>query len=518
MSSKKKKLFNRVPISKVTSLTDGVLYDRMLRNIDETHSSSSNSASKRAEALHHYDSRALAEPQLSPLASAVFEMQRPSTIQHIHAPSELDLSLHKLVASCSGFNFGTDDVDDDEQGRPSGRVSPCTFLAWSRGCTRWDAKRVRETPSIFSVKEDSGSQEQPAHYHFHPLYREPNQQICNEVPEYLPVLTRPEQAAAFKTHLSVDVGVLAEQHYRRHGAPDYDHAIPQYDQVTGEQLSPFYNVPSEPSILYEPLPRHQGIYGPKYASSEEGNAQPPHGAQDSRLPSIDRHKVEHDNCEQTRPLTNAPIHHHDHHQNINDDSASNAQYTVNDAVGVADYIAQQWSLVSSLRREEDALDRARDAQRDREGRLDQQLAVLRERVEISRLRSEAEVRERRLSLLLLLPLPSLTETVQQPQPQQQQHMEELERHARHASAVFDVVRSRAEQKRRDRRDADVAIGLMEREVESLRRILDARDGGIAGGDMDSGAMHGGGNCRDSPRVEGDDCPSAEDSWSDDEMF
>jgi hypothetical protein len=70
----------------------------------------------------------------------VFELQRPP-IEHIKPP-DMDLSAHVLSASCDDFEFESDE-DDDEAYVPAGRISPCTFLAWSRECKRWDADRLK---------------------------------------------------------------------------------------------------------------------------------------------------------------------------------------------------------------------------------------------------------------------------------------------------------------------------------------------------------------------------------------
>jgi hypothetical protein len=72
---------------------------------------------------------------------AVFEIERPK-VQHIEPPAHMDLSIHALCASCNDFEFEADS-DDEEADVPSGRISPCTFLAWSRGCKRWDDDEIK---------------------------------------------------------------------------------------------------------------------------------------------------------------------------------------------------------------------------------------------------------------------------------------------------------------------------------------------------------------------------------------
>jgi hypothetical protein len=91
---------------------------------------------------------------------AIFEIMRPP-LQHIRPPPGMDVSLHALGACCAEFEFEDvdsgsgngreeEDEDDDERGASSGRISPCTFLAWSVGCKRWDDTRSKEHASKVS--------------------------------------------------------------------------------------------------------------------------------------------------------------------------------------------------------------------------------------------------------------------------------------------------------------------------------------------------------------------------------
>lgn len=75
---------------------------------------------------------------------AIFEINRPVTADHhIRAPPRHDFSTHLLTACCAEFEFESDDSDDDETSIPHGRISPCTFLAWSKGCQRWSGDNIK---------------------------------------------------------------------------------------------------------------------------------------------------------------------------------------------------------------------------------------------------------------------------------------------------------------------------------------------------------------------------------------
>lgn len=68
----------------------------------------------------------------------VFEICRPNC-EHIKPPQGMDLTAHLDIANKSeDFEWEWEsDSDDDEGVAPSGRISPCTFLEWSRGSVRW---------------------------------------------------------------------------------------------------------------------------------------------------------------------------------------------------------------------------------------------------------------------------------------------------------------------------------------------------------------------------------------------
>lgn len=70
----------------------------------------------------------------------VFEVYRPD-FEHIKPPQDIDMSAHIFASSCDDFEW-EDDSDDDEADVPSGRISPCTFLEWSKDCVRWNAENM----------------------------------------------------------------------------------------------------------------------------------------------------------------------------------------------------------------------------------------------------------------------------------------------------------------------------------------------------------------------------------------
>lgn len=68
---------------------------------------------------------------------SVFEVYRPD-FQHIKPPQDMDMDMIASASNCLDFEYEKDS-DDEETELPSGRISPCTFLQWSKGCARWDA-------------------------------------------------------------------------------------------------------------------------------------------------------------------------------------------------------------------------------------------------------------------------------------------------------------------------------------------------------------------------------------------
>ncbi|CAJ2511613.1 Uu.00g072380.m01.CDS01 [Anthostomella pinea] len=135
---------------------------------------------------------------------AVFEVERPD-IQHIQPPADMDLSLHAMTASCADFVLDEEDEDDEEGNIPNGRISPCTFLDWAKDCKRWDDQEIKLP---FEEVGDKERQRPPT----------------------------PLVPATPKDHFP---------HY-------YNGAVDQVDEDSGEILSPAYDVPSSPSIIYTP--------------------------------------------------------------------------------------------------------------------------------------------------------------------------------------------------------------------------------------------------------------------------
>ncbi|KAJ2985419.1 hypothetical protein NUW58_g5542 [Xylaria curta] len=131
-----------------------------------------------------------------------FEVYRPD-FKHIKPPQDMDMSANIFSASCTDFE-SMEDSDDEEAGVPSGRISPCTFLEWSRDCARWNADENDN-------KKDTAS---------FPRMRPPTPKIPGPP----------------KRHEHIPCGYLE----------------PQQDIYTGEQLTPTYHVPTSPSIIYTP--------------------------------------------------------------------------------------------------------------------------------------------------------------------------------------------------------------------------------------------------------------------------
>ncbi|KAK7921163.1 hypothetical protein PG985_009185 [Apiospora marii] len=160
---------------------------RMLRKVDETLSEGNAAGDSPRE--------------------AVFEINRPAASDHhISAPPHHDFSTHVLTACCADFEFESDDSDDEESSVPHGRISPCTFLAWSKGCRPWDVDRLK-VPI-----EESQSRQRP-----------PTPDLV-DTPPYPP---RPFRYP----------GWAVER---------------QICESTGCELSPCYAVPPSPSLMYEP--------------------------------------------------------------------------------------------------------------------------------------------------------------------------------------------------------------------------------------------------------------------------
>ncbi|KAI5863475.1 hypothetical protein GGS23DRAFT_621132 [Durotheca rogersii] len=168
---------------------------------------------------------------------AVFEVKRPA-IGHIRAPADADLTLHAMSAASGRCHFGKEDEDDDEGGRPSGRISPCTFAAWACGCKRWAHDVDIKDPSGVSAPN---------------LIRRSREQADAPAPAPAPApdINAKDQLLARATRLrppTPPAPAPSEAHFPKY----YAGAAAQVDGSTGEQISPCYPVPSNPSIIYDP--------------------------------------------------------------------------------------------------------------------------------------------------------------------------------------------------------------------------------------------------------------------------
>ncbi|KAI1111198.1 hypothetical protein F5Y14DRAFT_464629 [Nemania sp. NC0429] len=158
----------------------------------------------------------------------VFEVYRPD-FEHIRPPQDMDMSANEFAACCADFEWGGDDDDDDEEADvPSGRISPCTFLEWSKDCVRWNGE-VNEN------KKDTTSY----------------------------IRMRPVGPAPPRGHRHGDNHNHRHDHRQAHGhqhghnherepIPPDENLEPQWDVNTGEELTPTYYVPTSPSIIYTP--------------------------------------------------------------------------------------------------------------------------------------------------------------------------------------------------------------------------------------------------------------------------
>ncbi|KAI0385361.1 hypothetical protein F5Y04DRAFT_291990 [Hypomontagnella monticulosa] len=131
----------------------------------------------------------------------VFEMTKPP--HHHHVKAQHPANAEGPVAQEKHFSWSDDD-DDEEGGGPSGRISPCTFLAWAQGSKRWGRHS--------SIKDPQG--------------------VLSNASRIRP------------THPTTSKVRLDPQYVQNH--------LPQIDQETGEELTPEYDVPLNPSIIYTP--------------------------------------------------------------------------------------------------------------------------------------------------------------------------------------------------------------------------------------------------------------------------
>ncbi|OTB03385.1 hypothetical protein M426DRAFT_12536 [Hypoxylon sp. CI-4A] len=150
-----------------------------------------------------------------PSETSHYELVKPP-IQHINAAPDHDTSLHKHehLLSDPVLSEWEDDEDDSEGNEDSGRISPCTFLAWSKGVRRWNNLEIQDPDNVL---EDAAR-------------------------------TRPlaPTASSYVSHYP---------HYLKS-------AKSQVDQYTGEEISPWYNVPHTPSIVFTPPGVPDNSYAP----------------------------------------------------------------------------------------------------------------------------------------------------------------------------------------------------------------------------------------------------------------
>ncbi|OTB13465.1 hypothetical protein K445DRAFT_165006 [Daldinia sp. EC12] len=144
---------------------------------------------------------------------AIFEFQKPK-INHIVPPSTMNLSPHKKVTAAVDHHnhLWVDDGDDDEGAVPTGHLSPCTFLELSHDCKRWSHKEIMDPSNALAGAERM----------------------------------RPHGLAPVKDHY-----------------PYYlEDAKPQKDHKTGEEFSPLYHVPEDPSLIFTPPGVPNSSYAP----------------------------------------------------------------------------------------------------------------------------------------------------------------------------------------------------------------------------------------------------------------
>lgn len=177
----------------------------------------------------------------------VFEVYRPD-FEHIKPPQDMDMSANEFAACCADFEWNGDS-DDEEADVPSGRISPCTFLEWSKDCARWNGeenenKRVRKSliilPPSFSLSPSFALSlvQYKEMFYTHPLIH--SQDTTSYIRMRPPTPTGPAPHRA-----------RGHEHEHEH-IPRDENLEPQFDIHTGEELTPAYCVPTSPSIIYTP--------------------------------------------------------------------------------------------------------------------------------------------------------------------------------------------------------------------------------------------------------------------------
>ncbi|KAI0011664.1 hypothetical protein F4779DRAFT_636217 [Xylariaceae sp. FL0662B] len=318
---------------------------------------------------------------------AIFEVKRP-VIQHIEPPADMDLSIHALTACCADFEV-EDDEDDEEGNVPSGRISPCTFLAWSKDCVRWDEDEIKD------IAANTKRHRPPA----------------------------PEFPATPKDHFP---------HY-------YTNAESQHDVFSGEELSPYYVVPSSPSIIYTP-PGIPQLNFPSAQFQEKYSRMAPLVARDLR------------DKQYGRPDTSAsPTGTNEHYTYSEVERVANSMSTL--GIGTLQgpqlpaHIAGQWRSIAEAEAEEAALYAEVNLQKTRIAELEAERARLRQYY-------LPALRERR----------ARDDAAQKAKSREARIREHLTLHARDAQHRFDLAWVKRAVQRRRADDARDRVARLELEI------------------------------------------------------
>ncbi|KAI1376067.1 hypothetical protein F4677DRAFT_95215 [Hypoxylon crocopeplum] len=155
---------------------------------------------------------------------ANFEVPKPE-FEHIKPPFGMDMSRYEALDPDKNHPGWGDDSDDEEGAGPSGRISPCTFAEWAKGCQRWDQKGMKDPEGVSSL---------------YPLFYSPLDFKLTNLNKLLKnaVRTRPESSAE-----NADDDKDRFPHYM-------DEGTRQFDVYTGEEISPTYPVPPSPSVMF----------------------------------------------------------------------------------------------------------------------------------------------------------------------------------------------------------------------------------------------------------------------------
>ncbi|RYP35763.1 hypothetical protein DL768_010968 [Monosporascus sp. mg162] len=334
---------------------------------------------------------------------AAFEIPRPY-IEHIEAPSDMDLEFHfEQEAAIDAFEAKYEpDSDDEEAGIPSGRISPCTFLAWSRGCRRWDDGEIKVLPD-----EEETERRRP------PTPEEPRP----------PKDRRPYWY--------------------------YRDAIRQWDKYTGQELTPYYLVPTNPSIIYTPPGIPVSELPPSAGFITKFSRMDPIAAREMRDHIYGKHPT------YREPKTVSEAYTYSEVQEVacqipGTDFGAQAPATL------TAYLATQWRTVGEAKAAEASLQATARAQERRIGELEFELGALRRLVPQLLERREARRRKRRQQ--------RLERETQARRGRVKDHMATYLRDAQHEA---DLARMRIEKALRRARWNELAIERLEDEIGEL---------------------------------------------------